>query len=671
MFLLLLLAGHLGQAGGQLAAAQRLGRRLVLVHVVQVVVVLQPQGAQRLSVGTVAVAAASVERAAAAAERQGAADALALVSAGAAAASAVALVGLVGAAVWVARRAPTVVLLLATSCQVDTVPTGALAATSASASAGAARGAEAAAAALAAFRGVSLLGWAGERGGGGGGHLLALRLVALVARVARMTRMTRVTGVTRVGLLLLVAGVQALLVQAVVVAQVVLVLVAERRVGGARGEGVRGLVLGLVFPLAQAGGPQLVCWLQVLLVRVGAVARVRVRVRVRVGVRVRVRVGVRVGVVVVVLVALVRRVCGPRARLLLGRGGVSAGLAATARPLAALEVLLAERLLLLPAGQLFLLATLPLAHRLMARRQLSPWLLLLLNALGHLNQVLQPLDGHLDDLGLFHTPPALLHVMGRDQLAQVRQTVVHAVPSTLLDDPVRRGVLLLRSPTGTSARAAASTSTSTSAAASAAARRAGRQSRLSGVALLGGGAQRAQRRPLCLAPSLGRKWRRLLLVHGLWRGLVAGCGRPFGRAAWAHRLAGLHAGRAELWPLGITFSTVPLSLIVSVSGASVLARTFLGGTFHFLFSSFLFSLSCGSLAALVARSLSVEACCLYLEAQSSLAIVSVQPVANRSAGCNVVCWALSASLGASEMNERQMSAIQSAVKERQSTLHCC
>ena len=56
-------------------------------------------------------------------------------------------------------------------------------------------------------------------------------------------------------------------------------------------------------------------------------------------------------------------------------------------------------------------------------------------------EVANVLDGHLDDLCLLNAAPALLKVTGGDQTAQVGQTVVHPVPSPLLDDPVGQRVL--------------------------------------------------------------------------------------------------------------------------------------------------------------------------------------------------------------------------------------
>lgn len=45
-------------------------------------------------------------------------------------------------------------------------------------------------------------------------------------------------------------------------------------------------------------------------------------------------------------------------------------------------------------------------------------------------------DRHLDDLRLFDSTSALLQVLGWYESAEVGQTVVHAVSSTFLDDPV-------------------------------------------------------------------------------------------------------------------------------------------------------------------------------------------------------------------------------------------
>lgn len=57
-------------------------------------------------------------------------------------------------------------------------------------------------------------------------------------------------------------------------------------------------------------------------------------------------------------------------------------------------------------------------------------------------QVLHVLDGHLNDLGLLNAAAAFLHVVGRYEPREIRQTVVHAVSPPLLYDPVRHGVLL-------------------------------------------------------------------------------------------------------------------------------------------------------------------------------------------------------------------------------------
>lgn len=56
-------------------------------------------------------------------------------------------------------------------------------------------------------------------------------------------------------------------------------------------------------------------------------------------------------------------------------------------------------------------------------------------------QLLDVLRGHLDDLSLLDAALALLEVCDRDELPQVGQAVVHAVPPPLLNDPVRHLIL--------------------------------------------------------------------------------------------------------------------------------------------------------------------------------------------------------------------------------------
>ena len=51
-------------------------------------------------------------------------------------------------------------------------------------------------------------------------------------------------------------------------------------------------------------------------------------------------------------------------------------------------------------------------------------------------EVADVLDGHLDDPRLLDPAAALLEVGGRDESAEVRQTVVHAVAAALLYDSV-------------------------------------------------------------------------------------------------------------------------------------------------------------------------------------------------------------------------------------------
>lgn len=56
------------------------------------------------------------------------------------------------------------------------------------------------------------------------------------------------------------------------------------------------------------------------------------------------------------------------------------------------------------------------------------------------------LDGHFNNFGLLDPAPALLHVMSRNELAQIGQTVVHPIAPPLLDDPMRGGILFLHYP---------------------------------------------------------------------------------------------------------------------------------------------------------------------------------------------------------------------------------
>lgn len=57
-------------------------------------------------------------------------------------------------------------------------------------------------------------------------------------------------------------------------------------------------------------------------------------------------------------------------------------------------------------------------------------------------QILEVADGHLDDLSLFDAAAAFLEVLGRDEARQVREAIVHAVATPLLDYPMRHWVLL-------------------------------------------------------------------------------------------------------------------------------------------------------------------------------------------------------------------------------------
>lgn len=55
-------------------------------------------------------------------------------------------------------------------------------------------------------------------------------------------------------------------------------------------------------------------------------------------------------------------------------------------------------------------------------------------------EMLQVLDGHLDDFRLLDPTSALLHAGRREETGQICEAVVHPVPSSLLDDPVGLGV---------------------------------------------------------------------------------------------------------------------------------------------------------------------------------------------------------------------------------------
>ena len=56
-------------------------------------------------------------------------------------------------------------------------------------------------------------------------------------------------------------------------------------------------------------------------------------------------------------------------------------------------------------------------------------------------QVLHVSDGHLDDLCLLNSASTLLQVGRGDEAAEVCQAIVHPVPTSLLNDPVRHWVL--------------------------------------------------------------------------------------------------------------------------------------------------------------------------------------------------------------------------------------
>lgn len=61
----------------------------------------------------------------------------------------------------------------------------------------------------------------------------------------------------------------------------------------------------------------------------------------------------------------------------------------------------------------------------------------------HAVEILEVLDGHLDYFRFLDPGATLLHVVRRDEFAQVGQAVVHAISAPLFDDPVRVRVLLL------------------------------------------------------------------------------------------------------------------------------------------------------------------------------------------------------------------------------------
>ena len=56
-------------------------------------------------------------------------------------------------------------------------------------------------------------------------------------------------------------------------------------------------------------------------------------------------------------------------------------------------------------------------------------------------QVLHVSDRHLNDLGLLNSASALLQVGRWDEAAEVGQAVVHPVPASLFNDPVRHWIL--------------------------------------------------------------------------------------------------------------------------------------------------------------------------------------------------------------------------------------
>lgn len=69
-------------------------------------------------------------------------------------------------------------------------------------------------------------------------------------------------------------------------------------------------------------------------------------------------------------------------------------------------------------------------------------------------------NGHLDDLRLLDPASAFLQVLGRYEPTEIGQAIVHAVSSSLLDDPMRHRILLQHNekhrvkqrPTGTIAK---------------------------------------------------------------------------------------------------------------------------------------------------------------------------------------------------------------------------
>lgn len=58
----------------------------------------------------------------------------------------------------------------------------------------------------------------------------------------------------------------------------------------------------------------------------------------------------------------------------------------------------------------------------------------LLLSICSFNEIFKMLDGHFNDFGLLDSAAALLHVVRRNELAQVGQTVVHPISAPLLND---------------------------------------------------------------------------------------------------------------------------------------------------------------------------------------------------------------------------------------------
>lgn len=66
-----------------------------------------------------------------------------------------------------------------------------------------------------------------------------------------------------------------------------------------------------------------------------------------------------------------------------------------------------------------------------------------LRVLSKALQVFHMTYGHLDDLGFLDSAATLLQVFRGYQSAQIGKTIVHAISSALLDDPMRHRILLL------------------------------------------------------------------------------------------------------------------------------------------------------------------------------------------------------------------------------------